>query len=111
MIQSKKISVIVPVYNTQPFLERCLQSIINNTYKNIEIICINDGSTDRSLNILNVYAAQDNRIILVNQHNRGISAARNAGLNIATGEYISFIDSDDWIHPDYFKLLMQPVLD
>lgn len=111
MIQSKKISVIVPVYNTQLFLERCLRSMINSAYRNLEIICINDGSTDKSLDILNVYAAQDSRIILIDQPNRGISAARNAGLNIATGEYISFIDSDDWIHPDYFKLLMQPVFD
>ena len=91
------ISIIVPVYNVEKYLERCLDSLVNQTYKNIEIICVNDGSTDHSLDILNEYANKDKRIIIVNNKNRGISDSRNKGIAKATGEYIMFVDSDDWI--------------
>lgn len=101
-----RISVIIPIYNTAEYLPRCLDSILCNTYQNLEIICINDGSTDDSAAILERYAAVDPRIIAVNMVNAGVSAARNTGLDMATGDFISFIDSDDWIHPQYFELLV-----
>ena len=91
------ISVIVPVYNVENYLGKCLDSLINQTYKDIEIICINDGSTDNSLNILREYEQMDSRIIIIDQKNGGLSNARNIGLKEAAGEYIMFVDSDDWI--------------
>lgn len=107
MIEPYKISVIVPIFKTGVYLRRCLESIVNNTYQNLEIICINDGSPDNSGEILEEYQKLDLRIVVVNQKNKGISAARNVGMNIATGEFIAFIDSDDWIHPNYFRYLVQ----
>ncbi len=100
-----KVSVIVPVYNVEKFLERCLESIINQTLKDIEIICVNDGSTDKSEQILEEFKTKDNRIIIINQENAGVSAARNKGIDIATGEYIGFVDSDDWIDLDFYEKL------
>lgn len=99
-----KVSIIVPVYNVENYLRKCLDSIINQTLKNIEIICINDGSTDNSLSILEEYASKDERIIVINQENAGVSSARNRGLEIATGEYIAFVDSDDWLEPECYEL-------
>ena len=87
-----KISVIIPVYNTERYLPRCLDSVLSNTYDNLEVICINDGSTDNSINILDNYKVSDERVVVINQKNSGVSAARNAGINVATGEYIAFID-------------------
>lgn len=107
----EKISVIVPIYNAELYLDRCLKSIINNTYRNLEIICINDGSTDTSLNILESYKENDSRIIVISQENRGVSSARNKGLEIATGEYISFVDADDMIHPKFFTCLMSIMIE
>lgn len=106
MTKSPKISVIIPVYNTERYLPRCLDSVLSNTHKNLEVICVNDGSTDNSINILDNYTVSDERVIVINQENSGVSAARNAGLNVATGEYIAFIDSDDWVHPQYFEILL-----
>lgn len=100
------ISVIIPVYNAAPYLERCLNSIINNTYKNLQIIGINDGSTDNSLEILQKFASKDSRITALNQKNGGVSAARNAGMEIAEGDYVAFVDSDDWVHRQYFERLI-----
>lgn len=91
-----KVSVILPVYNVENFLSECLESIINQTLQEIEIICVNDGSTDKSLNILKEYAVIDQRIIILNQENAGAGAARNNGLSIARGNYLSFLDSDDF---------------
>lgn len=91
------ISVIVPVYNTESYLKKCIESIINQTFRNIEIILVDDGSTDTSAEILADYALRDNRIIVIHQENQGLSAARNAGMRSAKGEYIMFVDSDDWI--------------
>lgn len=91
----KKISVIIPIYNTEKYISECLESIINQTYTNLEIILINDGSTDNSLSICNNYAQKDKRIQVISQRNQGLSCARNAGLNISTGDLISFVDSDD----------------
>ena len=106
MTKGPKISVIIPVYNTESYLSRCLDSVLSNTYENLEVICVNDGSTDNSINILDNYKFSDERVIVINQKNSGVSAARNAGLNVATGEYIAFIDSDDWVHTQYFEILL-----
>ena len=92
-----KISVIVPVYNSEKYIEKCIESIINQTYRNIEIIFINDGSTDESLNIIHKYKKLDNRIKVINQSNSGVSAARNKGIKNSIGDYITFVDSDDHI--------------
>lgn len=91
------VSVIIPVYNTAPYLQRCLESVCNQTLKNIEIICVNDGSTDNSKEILQQYKDKDNRICVITQEHKGIAAARNVGLQCVTGQYIGFVDSDDWI--------------
>ena len=88
------LSVIIPVYNVEPYLEQCLDSVINQTYKNLEIICINDGSTDNSLKILEKYQKKDSRIKLINQKNKGLSEARNAGLDVAKGGYIA-LDTEE----------------
>lgn len=106
MSSEPKISVIIPIYNTAEYLPRCLDSILNNTYQNLEVICINDGSIDESAVILERYAAADSRIISVNKANAGVSAARNTGLDIATGDFIAFVDSDDWIHFQFFEILL-----
>ena len=100
-----KISVIVPVYNVEQYLERCLDSIVNQSLKDIEIICINDGSTDNSLKILEEYAKKDDRIIVINQKNHGQGYSRNRGLDVARGEYVLFVDSDDWVDIDTCKEL------
>lgn len=106
MILFPLVSVIIPVYNMEKYLRRCLDSVINNTYKNLEIICVNDGSTDTSLEILTEYKEKDDRIIIIDQVNKKLSAARNAGLAIAKGEWLSFVDSDDWIHKHFFQVLL-----
>lgn len=94
------VSVIIPVFNADEFLVQCIESIINQTLKEIEIICINDGSTDKSLEILNKYAKNDNRIIIINQDNKGAAFSRNVGIDIATGKYLSFLDADDFFDLD-----------
>lgn len=94
-----KISVIIPVYNAEKYLRECLESVINQTFKDIEIICVNDGSVDNSLEILNKYADKDERIKIISQENRGHSEARNTALKIMSGEYVYFLDSDDYITP------------
>lgn len=99
------ISIIIPVYNVQEHLNHCLNSVIKQTYTNLEIICINDGSTDNSLNILQKYSQKDNRIKIINKQNGGLSSARNAGLKAFTGEYVFFLDSDDYIHPQTIEIL------
>lgn len=100
-----KVSIIVPVYNVEKYLRKCLDSLINQTLKDIEIICVNDGSKDNSPKILEEYAKKDNRIIVINQENAGLSVARNSGIDIAKGEYIGFVDSDDWVDLDFFEKL------
>ena len=100
------ISVIIPVYNVEPYLEKCLNSVLTNSYRDLEIICVNDGSTDGCLGILRRMEKQDPRIIVIDQENRGLPEARNSGLEVATGEYTTFIDADDWVHPRYFQSLL-----
>ncbi|ONI42805.1 hypothetical protein AN639_02285 [Candidatus Epulonipiscium fishelsonii] len=104
-----KISIIVPIYNVENYLERCIKTIVNQTYKNLEIILINDGSTDNSLDICKKYAKYDDRIRLIDKPNGGVSSARNIGLKIATGNYIGFVDGDDWIDKNMYKDLMKIV--
>lgn len=104
------ISIIIPVYNVDEFLSQCLISICNQTYSNIEIILINDGSTDSSYSICTQYSLTDSRIILIDQENIGVSSTRNKGLNIASGEYIAFIDSDDYIAPSYIENLYNSII-
>lgn len=100
----EKITILVAVYNTEKYLRECLDSLINQTYKNLQIICIDDASTDGSLNILQEYAQKDNRIlVLQNEINSGQSKTRNHGLKYADGDYITFVDSDDFIAPDTFE--------
>lgn len=99
------ISIIVPVYNVEPYLEKCLNSILAQTYNDIEVLIIDDGSTDHCGEICDHYAAQDNRIRVFHTENRGLSAARNIGLDHARGQYIGFVDSDDWIEPDMYNRL------
>ena len=92
----KKVSVIVPVYNMEKYLRPCLDSICEQTLINIEILCINDGATDDSFKILTDYAKKDSRISIINQKNSGVAAARNHGIEVAQGEYLIFMDADDW---------------
>lgn len=101
-----KVSVIIPVYNAEPYLEECLESICNQTLKSIEIICVNDGSTDKSLNVLNKFANRDSRIRIINQENRGQSQARNVGIRQAQGKYIYFLDSDDYLSVEALETLV-----
>lgn len=100
------ISIIIPVYNVSAYLRQCLESVINQTYPHLEIIVVNDGSTDDSFLICKEYELQDSRIKLINQQNKGLSGARNTGIDAATGDYILFIDSDDWIGLDTCQLLI-----
>ena len=99
------VSVIIPVYNVEKYLKHCLDSILTNTYKNLEVICIDDGSMDHSLNILEFYKKRDNRVKIIKQKNMGPSAARNKGLDLAKGKYISFVDSDDYISYNAYEIL------
>ena len=106
---TEKITVIVPVYNVEHYLDKCLDSVIKQTYKNIEIIVVNDGSTDNSGEICQEYAQKDNRIVYIEKENGGLSDARNAGLDQMTGSYVTFVDSDDWIEQDYVETLYQKI--
>ena len=99
------ISIIVPVYKVEPYLNKCVDSIINQTYKNIEIILVDDGSPDNCPKICDKYALLDQRIRVIHKENGGLSSARNAGISIATGEYIGFVDSDDYIAPTMYETL------
>mgnify|MGYP000955898924 CR=1 FL=1 len=101
----KKISIIIPIYNVEKYLRRCIDSIVNQTYKNTEIILVNDGSPDNCGVICDEYAKIDSRIKVIHKVNGGLSSARNAGLDIASGEYIMFVDSDDWISEDTLEKL------
>ena len=108
---TEKITVIVPVYNVENYLEKCLDSLINQTYKNLEIIVINDGSTDNSGEICQEYAQKDNRIVYIEKENGGLSDARNVGLDKMTGSYVTFIDSDDWAELDYVEILYKKIIE
>ena len=103
------VSIIVPVYNVEKFVEKCVKSLMNQTHKNIEIILVDDGSPDHSPEIIDRIAAEDQRVHVIHQQNRGVSAARNAGLQCASGEYVMFVDGDDWVDSDYVSYFLMLV--
>lgn len=105
-----KISIIIPIYKVEPYLCRCVDSILNQTYTDLEIILVDDGSPDRCPQICDEYAVKDARVSVIHKINGGLSDARNAGLKQATGEWLSFIDSDDWIEPNMFECLLENAL-
>ncbi len=103
------ISIIVPVYNVEKFLSRCLESLIKQTFTNIEILLIDDGSTDKSPDICDKYAQQDNRIKVIHKENGGHASARNCGIDLANAQYIMFVDSDDVVHSDYCRIMFDSI--
>lgn len=105
------VSIIVPVYNTEKYISECLHSLIQQSYSHIEIIAVDDGSTDNSLKILNDISAKDKRLKVFSQPNQGVSAARNLALSKATGEYIMFVDADDWIDSSTIEECLQTIGD
>lgn len=105
------ISIVVPIYNVEQYLQKCVDSIINQTYKNLEIILVDDGSPDNCPKICDEYAKQDSRIKVIHKENGGLSDARNAGMKIATGEYISFIDSDDWAKSEMIESMYNRIIE
>lgn len=100
------LSVVIPIYNSEKYMKNCIDSIINQTYRNIEIILVDDGSKDSSAQICDNYAKKDNRIIVIHKENNGVSSARNSGIDIAKGKYISFIDSDDYVDEFFFEKML-----
>ncbi len=105
-MNSKTVSLIIPVYNMKDYLDRCMQSVFAQTYRSLEILLIDDGSKDESATLCDEYAKKDPRVRVIHKQNGGLSSARNAGLDVATGDYISFLDSDDFIHPQMIELLV-----
>lgn len=105
-LKQKKVSIIIPVYNSEENIRRCIDSCIKQTYKNLEIVCINDGSTDNSLKIIKEYKKKDSRINIINQKNMGVSVARNNGIKSCDGEYITFLDSDDYLNIDSIEIMV-----
>lgn len=107
---SDKVSVIIPVYNSEEYMDKCIISVLNQTYNNIEVILVNDGSTDNSLSKCKEWERKDGRIVILDKVNEGPGFARNAGVSIATGKYISFVDSDDWIEEDYIEMMYKELI-
>ena len=103
------VTIIIPIYNTEKYLDKCLESVRNQTYEDIEIVMIDDGSTDKSNDIAKKYVDVDRRFKLISQKNKGVSAARNKGLDISKGDYILFVDSDDWIEPHMVEILVRDI--
>lgn len=110
-MKNSKVSIIVPVYKVENYLNKCIQSITDQTYKNLEIILVDDGSPDNCPQLCDNWAKQDSRIKVIHINNSGVAAARNAGLKVATGEYIGFVDSDDWIDKDMYEFLLNYMCD
>ncbi len=104
------VSVIIPVYNTEPYLADCLSSVLGQSFSDFEVIAVDDGSTDDSSSILRDFASKDSRIRIVSQENRGLSEARNAGIDIAQGEWLTFVDSDDKLAPDFLQVLLDAII-
>ena len=109
-LKKNKISVIVPAYNVEKYIEQCLNSISNQTYRNLEIIVINDGSTDRTREIIENLSIKDQRIRVINQENKGLVLTREVGIKLSTGEYITFVDGDDTIKNDMYERLINNLL-
>lgn len=104
--KNPKISIVIPCYNVEKYIAKCIDSVINQTYGNLEIICINDGSTDRTLSLIENFRIGDKRIVLIDQENKGLSTTRNLGIEKSTGEYILFVDSDDWLEYDCLERIL-----
>lgn len=104
-----KISIIIPIYNSEKYLSRCLETVISQTYSKLEIILVNDGSHDKSLDICKYYQNKDSRIIIIDKINEGVSVARNTGIEAATGKYIGFVDADDWIEPRMYESMLNNI--
>lgn len=109
-MEGKLLSVIVPVYNVKPYLSKCINSIISQTYKNIEIILVDDGSTDGSGEICDKYSMHNSRIKVIHKKNGGLASARNAGIDVAKGDFLGFVDSDDWIESDMYEELISGLI-
>lgn len=105
-----KISIVVPIYRVEPYLRKCLDSIVNQTYQNLEIILVDDGSPDNCGEICNEYAARDQRVKVIHQENGGVSSARNAGLAAATGDWLGWVDPDDWVELDMYEYLLEKAM-
>lgn len=105
----KKVSIIIPVYNSEQYLNRCIESLLNQSYSNLEIIIVNDGSTDKSLSICEKYKENDERIIIIDQDNKGVGEARNTGLKNVTGDYIMWLDSDDYIEKNHIEAFVSNI--
>lgn len=105
----KLISIVLPIYNVENYIEKCMESVLNQTYKNIEIILVDDGSPDNCPIICDQYVKEDNRVKVVHKENGGLSDARNAGIKVANGDYITFIDSDDYVDKDYVEFLYNTI--
>ena len=103
------ISIVVPTYNNEKFIDKCVESILSQTYHEFELLIINDGSTDNTINVLQPYLKKEQRIKLHNTKNKGVSSARNLGISKAKGEYICFIDSDDWVEKDYLSQFVSKI--
>ena len=103
------ISIVIPVYNVEKYLKQCLDSIINQTYTNLEIILVDDGSTDNSGTICDYYSKIDKRIRVIHKKNEGQSIARNIGIKVSNGKYIGFLDSDDWVEQDMYRFLIENI--
>lgn len=112
MMDDKKplVSVIVPVYNAEAYIERCVYSILNQTYDNLEVLLVDDGSVDQSLQKIKFISEKDDRIKVFHQENAGVSTARNKGIDMAAGRYLAFVDADDWLRPGMIELLLNPIL-
>lgn len=108
-MENELISVIIPVYNIEPYIEECLVSVLDQTYRNIEIIVVNDGSTDNSEKIIRKWSEKDSRIRLINQKNSGVSVARNTALDIMKGDYVTFVDGDDWLTKDSIEKMYEQI--
>nr|MCR5067978.1 glycosyltransferase [Erysipelotrichaceae bacterium] len=106
-----KVSIIVPVYNREKSIERCIQSVLNQDYRDIELILVDDGSRDDSFKIISEYAQKDNRIVAIHKENGGVSSTRNRALREASGKYVQFLDADDWLPFDSTKLLVRAMED
>lgn len=106
VLEEKKISIIIPAYNVEKYIAKCLESVINQSYKELEIIVVDDGSKDKTGHIIDNYAARDDRIHAVHQQNGGLPSARNTGMKYANGDYVMFLDSDDWIEPTCCKIII-----
>ena len=105
----KLISIVLPIYNVENYIEKCMESVLNQTYKNIEIILVDGGSPDNCPIICDQYVKEDNRVKVVHKENGGLSDARNAGIKVANGDYITFIDSDDYVDKDYVEFLYNTI--